>query len=67
MMMEAKQGYLFKEEIKMREYVMCCEELEQSIKDGELRISDTHKGIVLGTNVIWYCPFCGEDITWIYG
>ena len=25
---------------------------------------DTDKGILLGTNAIWYCPFCGEDVCW---
>ena len=46
----------------MTEYVICCDELRQSIKDGDLR--QTNKGILLGTNKIWYCPFCGDDLVW---
>jgi len=45
-----------------RSYTICCDELRQSLDDGDLRLTD--KGILLGTNAIWYCPFCGEDVCW---
>ena len=47
-----------------KEIRMCCEELKLAIEAGDLRYNNFSRDICIGTNVIWYCPFCGEEICW---